>query len=49
MSEEKREAEYLRKAKQAQEHAITAREPSCKDGWRKVAEGYRKLASDPRC
>ena len=49
MSEDEREAEYLRKAKEAQEQAVRVRELSCKDGWRKIAEGYRKLARDPRC
>ncbi len=49
MAEKQREAEYLRKAKEAQEQAISVTDAGCKDGWRKVAEGYRKLASDPRC
>ena len=49
VSEEHRESEYRRKAKDAQEQVIRAKDQSCKEGWRKVAEGYRKLAGDPRC
>lgn len=49
MTHEQREAEYLRKAKEAQEQVIRVKDQPCKDGWRLIAEGYRKLSRDPRC
>ncbi len=49
MSEQQREADYLSKAKEAQEQVLIVKDSTYKEGWRKVAEGYRILASTPRC
>ena len=45
MSEPFRKQEYLDKAKDAQELADAALTPDSRDGWLKVAQGYRKLAA----
>jgi hypothetical protein len=44
MSTEKRQQEFLNKAKEAEEQAIKVREPEGQATWRKIAQLYRELA-----
>ncbi len=44
MDGEKRREGYLAQTKAADEKAASATDSEAKDGWRKIAEGYRGLA-----
>ncbi len=44
MSTEKRQQEFLNKAKEAEEQAIKVRDPESQATWRKIAKLYRELA-----
>jgi len=45
MTEPSHKQEFLDKARGAQDLADTALNPDARDGWLKVAQGYRKLAA----
>jgi hypothetical protein len=45
MTEPSCKQEFLDKARGAQDLADTALNPDARDGWLKVAQGYRKLAA----
>lgn len=47
MTEEERRAEYLKKAKEAEEHASNLKDPDLQERWRRIAAGYRLLAGVP--
>jgi hypothetical protein len=44
MTKEKRQQEFLDKAKEADERAEKAKDPSVRESWRTVAKNYRELA-----
>jgi hypothetical protein len=47
VTKEKRQAEYLLKAKEAEEQAAKLAEPDLQERWRRIAAGYRMLAGVP--
>ena len=47
MAKEDRAADYLAKAKEAEEMARRAADPLTKQTWERIAEGYRDLARMP--
>jgi uncharacterized alpha-E superfamily protein len=44
MSKEQRRADYLAKAREAEEQAAKVKEQLSRDQWLKIAESYRELA-----
>jgi uncharacterized alpha-E superfamily protein len=44
MSKEQRLADYLAKAKEAEEQAAKVKDQRSKDQWLKIAQSYRELA-----
>jgi hypothetical protein len=44
MSKEQRRADYLAKAKDAEDQAAKAKDEQSREQWRKIAESYRELA-----
>jgi hypothetical protein len=43
-TQEVRKAEYLEKAKEAEELAEKTKDPQVRDSWLKIAQSYRELA-----
>lgn len=44
MSKEQRKADYLAKARDAEEQAAKAKDQRTREQWLKIAESYRELA-----